>query len=115
MGKKKGNKYPEYITAALRQRLDLEADDTSRDMEINEYSSNEAFEELLAWEGIIDYAHHIKMWVKDIYGVDLNEAELPMQKEFICEDCVYHYKDNDDDYPTCHYPFDDGDAPCNWD
>ena len=67
------NKFQEYIMAKLRQRLDLEADDTSRDTEINEYSCNEAFEELLAWEGFHGYTIHIKMWIEDIYGIDLNE------------------------------------------
>ena len=36
---KKENKYPEYIMAMLRQRLDIEADDTSRDTEINSLKS----------------------------------------------------------------------------
>lgn len=67
-------KYPKYIMAVLRQRLDLEADDTSRDTEINTYTPNEVFEELLAWEGFIGYTSHIKMWIKDIYGVDLDKA-----------------------------------------
>ena len=67
------NRYPEYIMAALRQRLDLEADDTSRDEEINLYSPDEAFEELLLWEGLIGYCNHIKMWIEDIYGVNVDE------------------------------------------
>ena len=114
------DKYSEYIMAALRQRLDLEADDTSRDKEINSYSPNEAFEELLAWEGFIGYARHIKMWIKDIYGIDLDEVSMmkieeEKPKKFSCEDCCYHYMDEYDEYATCHYPYDDGDAPCNWD
>lgn len=67
------NEFPEYIMAILRQRLDLEADDTSRDVEINSYSCSEAFEEVLAWQGIIGYARHIKGWIEDIYGVVLEE------------------------------------------
>ena len=72
------NKFPNYIMAVLRQRLDLEADDTSRDTEINAYSCNEAFEELLAWEGFVGYARHIKMWIEDIYGIELNEFKMHM-------------------------------------
>lgn len=111
-------KYPEYIMAALRQRFDLEADDTSRDKEINSYSPNEAFEELLNWEGFIGYSSHIKMWINDIYGIDLDEVSMlkveeENPKKFTCEDCPYHYKDDDDeDYASCHYNYDDGDAPC---
>lgn len=68
--------YPEYIMRKLRQRLDLEADDTSRDTEINMYTPNEAFEELLAWEGFHGYTIHIKMWIEDIYKLDLDEASM---------------------------------------
>lgn len=67
------NRFPEYIMSALRQRLDLEADDTSRDEEINLYSASEAFEEFLAWEGLVGYVHHIKMWIEDIYGIKVSE------------------------------------------
>lgn len=68
--------YPENIMRKLRQRLDLEEDDTSRDKEINMYSPNEAFEEVLLWEGFIGYTEYIKMWIEDIYKVDLNEASM---------------------------------------
>ena len=65
------NKYPEYIMAKLRQRLDLEGDDTSRDTEINQYSPTEAFQEVLAWEGFCGYFYHIRGWIEDIYGIEL--------------------------------------------
>ena len=65
------NKYPEYIMAKLRQRLDLEGDDTSRDAEINQYSPTEAFQEVLAWEGFYGYFYHIRGWIEDIYGIEL--------------------------------------------
>ena len=68
--------YPEYIMRKLRQRLGLEEDDTSRDTEINMYSPNEAFEEILIWEGFIGWSEIIKSWIEDIYKVDLNEASM---------------------------------------
>lgn len=68
--------YPEYIMKKLRQRLGLEEDDTSRDTEINMYSPNEAFEGVLEWEGILGYAFYIKMWIEDIYKIDLDEASI---------------------------------------
>ena len=64
--------YPEYVIKAIRQRRDLEEDDTSEDKTINLYSPNEALSEILDWEGIIGYQHKIKSWIKDIYGLDLH-------------------------------------------
>lgn len=29
-----------------------------------------------------------------------------------CKYCPYNYLDDDDVYPSCHYNYDDGDAPC---
>lgn len=31
-----------------------------------------------------------------------------------CENCCYFWQEADEDYPSCHYPYDDGDAPCEW-
>lgn len=67
------NKFPENIMRYLRQRKGLEPDDTTCDNEINTLTSNEAFEEVLEWEGICNYAYTIKRWIEDIYGIDLNE------------------------------------------
>ena len=65
--------YPKDIMEALRQRKNLEPDDTSRDDEISSMSPNEVFEEVLEWNGICKYAYTIKRWIKNIYGIDLNE------------------------------------------
>ena len=126
------NKYPEYVMAILRQRLDLEADDTSRDTEINLYTPNEAFEELLAWEGFIGYASHVKMWINDIFGVDLNEVsdnsewhydenednpfeqDEPRTQITCANGCSFFYKDRDKEEPYCHHSDDDGTPPCKW-
>lgn len=111
-------KYPAHIMATLRQRLNLEPNDKSRDTEINLYTPNEAFEEVLLWEGFIGYEYTIKMWIESIYGIDLDEVSMlkveeENPKKFTCEYCPYHYKDDDDeDYASCHYNYDDGDAPC---
>jgi hypothetical protein len=46
-------------------------------------------------------------------------CEAP-KTQITCENCCYFYKDCDEDgseedeYPRCHYPYDDKDAPCNW-
>ena len=65
--------YPKDIMEALRQRTNLEPDDTSRDEEISLMSPNEVFEEVLEWDGMRNYSRTIKRWIKDIYGIDLNE------------------------------------------
>lgn len=65
--------YPEYILRTLRQREDLEETDTSMDDKFNNYSPNKAFKEMLEWEGIIGWDNTIKSWIRDIYGVDLND------------------------------------------
>ena len=64
--------YPEYILEILRQRKDLEEDDTSRDEEFQNLSANEVFDEVIKWDGLGNYADTIKQWVQDIYSVDLN-------------------------------------------
>ena len=74
------NRYPEHIMQKLRERMGLFSDDTSRDTEINAYSSNEAFEEVLNWEGILGYASTIKSWIDDIYGIDLDDVETETEE-----------------------------------
>lgn len=71
MGKKE--KYEEYIMESIRQNLDLEKDDTSRDREIMEMSRREIFERYLTWEGIIGYGDRFLDTVEDIYGVWLDD------------------------------------------
>lgn len=66
------NKYPENIMRYLRQRKGLELNDTTCDDEINLMTPNEAFEEVLGWDGLIGYAYIIKRWIEDIYGIDLD-------------------------------------------
>lgn len=68
------NRYPENIMEDLRQRKGLEPNDTICDDEINLMSPNEAFEEVLMWNGLIGYGYKIKSWIENIYGIDLNEV-----------------------------------------
>lgn len=67
------NKYLEKIMECIRQRLGLEKEDTSRDKEINELSSQEVFEHICNWNGLIGYAYTIKSWIRDIYKIDIDE------------------------------------------
>lgn len=66
------NKYPESIMENVRQRLGLEAYDTSKDDIINEMTADVVFEHVCNWNALIGYANTIKTWVKDIYGIDLD-------------------------------------------
>ena len=68
-------KYPENIMRAVRENLGLEFYDTSRDEEIECMSKNEVFNSVCEWEGFINYSDTIIRWIKQIYGVDLNEME----------------------------------------
>lgn len=70
------NKYPEYILKMLRQGQDLDENDTSLDDELNKMSKSRAFLEVLNWNGLLGrWDIDIKNWIRDIYGVDLNEIE----------------------------------------
>lgn len=69
------NKYSEYILKMLRQRRNLEEDDTSKDEELNKMSPSTAFAEVCSWEGLNSYDHTIKGWIKDIYGFNIDEVE----------------------------------------
>jgi len=64
-------KYPDYIMQKVRQRLDLEPWDTSRDGEINNMTHDVVFGHCLVWEGIIGYEYPIMAWVEGIFGVTL--------------------------------------------
>ena len=63
---------PEYIRKKIRQTMDLEPDDKSKDFIFDTMTSNEAFEKVLQWEGILGYTSTIKSWIQDIYKVKLD-------------------------------------------
>lgn len=66
-------KYSNYIISELRSIRDLEENDNSSDDEINLLSRNEVFNELCDYEGLVGYGRKIKDWIKDIYGINLDE------------------------------------------
>jgi hypothetical protein len=70
------NKYPENIMRRLRQREDLEPDDTSKDEQLNRLSPSEAFAGVCNWEGLINYDFVIKGWIEDIYGFNIDEIKM---------------------------------------
>lgn len=65
------NKYSDELMEILRQREDLNRNDTSLDDTINEMSPDEVFKSVLEWEGFLGYEETIKNWISDIYHVDL--------------------------------------------
>jgi hypothetical protein len=65
--------YPENILRIVRQNLNLEPTDASKDDEINAMSQSEIFNCVCEWEGIIGYSRTIRGWIKDIYGINLDE------------------------------------------
>lgn len=51
--------YSDFIMRAVRQNMDLEEDDTSRDAEIMEMSGEEIVDRFLTWHGICGYTSDI--------------------------------------------------------
>lgn len=67
----KSKEYPESILQDVRQRLDLDTDDTSRDAEIMAMSPNAVFDHVCSWNGLVHYVSIIRYWIKSIYGIEL--------------------------------------------
>jgi len=66
------NKYPDYIMRKLRQRRWLEPNDISSDEILNNFSPQQAFKEVLSWEGLINWDETIKEWINDIYDISID-------------------------------------------
>ena len=67
------NKYPDYIMRKLRQRRWLEPNDISSDEILNNFSPQQAFKEVLSWEGLINWDETIKEWINDIYSINIDD------------------------------------------
>lgn len=67
-------KYDEYIVNFLRQRFGLEETDGSLDNKINEMSREEVFNEICNWNGLYGWGSIVKGWIRDIYGIDVDDA-----------------------------------------
>lgn len=65
--------YPEYIMKKLRQREDLEPNDKSLDEQLQSMTPYQALSEVMEWEGFIGYTGTFKGWIKDTYGIDIDE------------------------------------------
>lgn len=65
--------YSDSVMGYVRQNLDLEADDDSKDMEIAHMSRNEVFDRVLEWNGFIRYGNTVRDWVEGVYGVKLSK------------------------------------------
>lgn len=67
------NKFPEHIMKKLRKRIGLGENNTSEDNFLSEYSSSQAFSEILKWDGLLgNWDKEIKRYVRDIYNIDLD-------------------------------------------
>ncbi|WP_373166262.1 hypothetical protein [Agathobaculum sp. Marseille-P7918] len=72
-------RYPEYIIRYLRQRKGLDKDDTSLDEQLQAMSPSDVFAKILEWNGLlVGWDCTIKGWIKDIYGIDLDEIAKSM-------------------------------------
>lgn len=63
--------YPESIMRKVRQYMDLESNDTSKDEEIMQMSKDEVFDTCCEWEGLIRYGSKLRGWVESIYEIEL--------------------------------------------
>ena len=51
------------------------------------------------------------------HGFEATESEVYDDNKdytFTCEDCPYHYYDEDEGFETCHYNGEDNYAPCSY-
>ena len=72
-------RYPEGIIRYLRQRKGLDADDTHLDEHFQSMSPSHVFSWVLEWNGLlVGWDFTIKGWIKDIYGIDLDEIAKSM-------------------------------------
>lgn len=78
------NKYFDYIMEAVRQNLGLEADDESKDDEINSMPRLKVLECVCNWNGLINYADTIRDWIEDIWGIDLDTIAKRHDEQYKC-------------------------------
>lgn len=77
-------RYPEGIIRYLRQRKGLNVDDTSHDEQLHAMSPSDVFAETLEWNGLLGgWDHQIKDWIRDIYGIDLDEIAEQSQTKIV--------------------------------
>lgn len=72
--------YSESIMQRIRQGMDLEENNASRDKEILKMSPATVFEKALDWEGIIGFGGMIRDFIEEIYDIDLNSFTVNEMK-----------------------------------
>lgn len=75
-------KFTSHIVDILKER-------GNTDTEIEALTPDEAFREVLEWEGLIGYDGAIKRWIKGIYGI-----EVKAQREYHTEEKTVHTAKN---------------------
>lgn len=67
-------KYNDEIMKALRQRMNLDENDTSSDKEIMNMDKYEVFREYCLWNGLLgSWYDSLLSAVENIYGIELRE------------------------------------------
>lgn len=70
----KMEKYNDEIMKALRQRMNLDENDTSSDKEIMNMDKYEVFREYCLWNGLLgSWYDSLLSAVENIYGIELRE------------------------------------------
>lgn len=67
-------KYNDTVMEAIRERMGLDVNDTSRDEEIMKMNKHDVFREYCLWNGLLGNWHSILLSVvENIYGLKLRE------------------------------------------
>lgn len=67
-------RYNRKIMEALHEVLDIEMNETIDDIR-KLYSTTEILNAVLTYDGLMNYAYQIIGWIREIYGIDLEEVE----------------------------------------
>lgn len=118
-------KYDERTMRDLREFMDVEPDDTSKDAEIMSFGKREAFEMYCQYNGILgSWGSILLETVENIFGIDLDDfadSDIELTTKFGCDVCPYYIEGGmgactwdtrcPGDCPPCEvrdYDYDDG-------
>lgn len=76
---------PDYIMRDLRQRRELDENDTSQDEEILQMSGFKFFDEWLKWNGFVGYTSDFLDVIYSAFGIDLTEYPFdePIERDYM--------------------------------
>lgn len=76
MEKKNTERIDKDIIRDIREYLDVDPDDSSKDDEINRMSPNEIFDKWCEWNGYIRLNEVFRRVIGSIYGIDIERRSI---------------------------------------